>query len=357
MNTQLCGTFSRLTQIMKVTAAQLAALLNGSVEGNPQSWVTRPMPIEAAQQGDFAFLDNPKYEHFAYTTEASILMVSRNFVFNQPVKATLIRVDDVRPALAVLLSQFGAAGHEPAAAEISAQAAVHASATVGTDTSIGAFAVIEAGATIGNHCTIHPQVFVGRDVVIGDYTTLHPGVKIYYGTQIGSYCTIYANAVIGADGFGYAPLPDGGWQKVPQVGNVRIGNKVEIGANCCIDRAAMGSTIIHDGVIMDNLVHIAHGVEIGQNTAMAAQVGIAGSAKIGPNCQLGGQTGIAGHISLAKGTRSQAQSGLGSTIKEENTAVFGSPAIPYNDYVRAYIVFKDLPALAKKVRALEKKSD
>ena len=337
---------------MKVTAAQLAALLNGSVEGNPDTFVTRPMRIEEAQPGDFAFLDNPKYEHFAYSTQASVLMVSRQFTPNQPVQATLLRVDDVRGALAVLLAQFSAT--DTTAPEISAQAAVHSSASVGESTSIGAFVVVEADVRIGNHCTIHPQVFIGKGSVIGDYTVLHPGVKVYHHTQIGAHCTLHANAVIGADGFGYAPLPDGGWQKVPHVGNVVIGNRVEIGANTCVDRAAMGSTLIHDGVIMDNLVHIAHNVEVGENTAMAAQVGVAGSAKIGPNCLLGGQTGIAGHISLAKGTRTQAQSGLGSTIKEEGTAVFGSPAIPYNDYVRAYIVFKDLPALAKKVRALEK---
>ncbi len=338
---------------MKITAAQLAALLGGSVEGDPGATVSRPMPIEEAQNGDFAFLDNPKYAHYAYATKASILMVGRDFTPDQPIAPTLLRVDDVRASLAFLLAKFGETDL-PEVPEVSAQAAVHTTASVGEGSSVGAFAVVEAGAVIGVGCTIYPQTYIGKNAVVGDYTILYPGVKLYHGVVIGHHCIIHSNAVIGADGFGYAPMPDGAWKKVPQVGNVVLGNYVEIGASCCIDRAALGSTLVHDGVKIDNLAHIAHGVEVGAHTAMAAQVGIAGSAKIGPNCQLGGQTGIAGHISLAKGTRTQAQSGLGSTIKEEGTAVFGSPAIPYNDYVRAYIVFKDLPALARRVRALEK---
>jgi UDP-3-O-[3-hydroxymyristoyl] glucosamine N-acyltransferase len=354
MNAQLCATFSIQHQIMKVTAAQLAALLGGSIEGNPNATVSRPMRIEDAVEGDFAFFDNPKYEHYAYTTLASILLVGNDFVPTQPVTTTLLRVTDVRKSLAFLLEQFADANTRPAKAEISAQAAIHPEANIGQGTSIGAFAVLEAGVIIGDNCVIAPQVFLGKNVKIGNNTVLHPGVKVFYDCQIGANCIIHANAVIGADGFGNAPMPDGSWQKIPQVGDVRIGNNVEIGANTCIDRAGMGSTIIHNGVKLDNLVHIAHGVEVGEHTAMAAQVGIAGSAKIGANCQLGGQVGIAGHITLAKGTRLQAQSGVGSTIKVENQAFFGSPAIPYGDYVRAYIVFKELPDLAKRLRALEK---
>lgn len=340
---------------MKVTASQIAALIGGVVEGDPAATVTRPMRIEEAVAGDFAFFDNPKYEHHAYTTGASVLLVSDAFQPTQPVSATMIRVPEVRASLAQLLEYFSSAGNgSKKAAEISPQAFIDPAAQVGNGTAVGHFAVVEAGAVIGDNCVIHPQVFIGRDVRIGNGTVLHSGVKIYAGSLIGDNCLIHANAVIGGDGFGFAPLPDGSWKKVPHVGNVVLENDVEIGANSCVDRAAMGSTLLCKGVKIDNLVHIAHNVEVGENTAMAAQVGIAGSAKIGPNCMLGGQTGVAGHIFLAKGTRTQAQSGIGSNIKEEGTALFGSPAIPYNDYVRSYIVFKQLPELSKKVRALEK---
>jgi UDP-3-O-[3-hydroxymyristoyl] glucosamine N-acyltransferase len=337
---------------MTITASQLAALLGGTIEGNPEASVSRPMPIEEAQNGDFAFLDNPKYEQYAYTTQASILMVARGFAPTQPIAATLLRVDDVRAALVFLLAKFGE-GNAPSVPEISAQAAIHATAVVGEGSSVGAFSVIEAGARIGVGCTIYPQVYIGKNTVVGDHSILYPGVRLYHDVEVGHHCIIHANAVIGADGFGYAPQPDGSWKKIPQVGNVVLGNYVEIGANTCIDRAALGSTTVREGAKLDNLVHIAHGVEVGAHTAMAAQVGVAGSATIGPHCQLGGQAGVAGHISIAKGTLVQAQSGLASSIKEEGTAVFGSPAIPYGDYVRAYIIFKELPALSKRLRAVE----
>lgn len=340
---------------MKITASQLAALTGGTLEGNPDAVVTRPMRIEEAGPGDFAFLDNLKYEHFAYSTGASVLMVSQDFQPSKPVKSTLLRVADVRATLAALLARFGEAAAGENTAEISDRAFVHPEAKTGNGTSIGYFAVVEAGAVIGDNCVIHPQVFIGKNAVIGSNSVIYPGAKIHYDCVVGDRCIIHSNAVIGTDGFGFAPMPDGTWKKVPQVGNVVIENDVEIGANTCIDRAALGSTLIRSGAKIDNLVHIAHNVEVGSNTAMAAQVGIAGSAKIGSNCLLGGQTGIAGHISLADGTRTQAQSGLGSTIKEPGKALFGSPAIDYNDYVRSYVVFKQLPSMAKKLREIEKK--
>jgi UDP-3-O-[3-hydroxymyristoyl] glucosamine N-acyltransferase len=340
---------------MKITASQLAALTGGILEGNPDAVVTRPMRIEDAIPGDFAFLDNPKYEHYAYSTGASVLMVSADFQPTKPVQATLLRVADVRTTLAALLAKFGEANNTGSGGGISDRAYVHPEATVGAGSAVGHFAVVEAGAVIGENCVIHPQVFIGKNTRVGNGTVLHSGVKLQYDCTIGENCIIHANAVIGTDGFGFAPLPDGTWKKVPQVGNVVIENDVEIGANTCIDRAALGSTIIHSGVKLDNLVQIAHNVEVGSNTAMAAQVGVAGSAKIGENCMLGGQSGIAGHISLAKGTRTQAQSGLGMNVTEPGKAFFGSPAIDYNEYVRAYIVFKQLPALAKKLREIEKK--
>ncbi|MFN7326134.1 MAG: UDP-3-O-(3-hydroxymyristoyl)glucosamine N-acyltransferase [Chitinophagales bacterium] len=339
---------------MQITAAQIAALLGGQVEGNPDVVVHRPMRIEEAGPGDFAFFDHPKYEQYAYSTGASILLVGQHFVPVHPITSTLIRVSDVRGALALLLGHFGSAQQASAAPEVSTHAFVHSTAKVGPGSSVGAFSILEEGVEVGADCIIHPQVYLGRNVRIGDGTILYPGVRIYYDSVLGRQCIVHANSVIGSDGFGFAPLPDGSWKKVPQVGNVVIEDEVELGAGACIDRASLGSTIIRRGAKIDNLVHIAHNVEVGAHTVMAAQVGIAGSSKIGPNCMLGGQTGVAGHISLAKGTRTQAQSGVASTVTEEGKALFGTPAIDYNQYIRSFIVFKQLPELAKQVRALLK---
>lgn len=340
---------------MHITAAQLAHILGGALEGDPDAIVRRPARIEEAQSGDFAFLDNPKYEPFAYTTRASVLLVSKQFKPTQPVAATLIRVDDVRSSLALLLEKFhdllSANGIVP---RIDERACVHPEAQLGANTYVGPFAIVEAGAVVGEHCVIHPQTYIGRNVRIGNHCTIHPGVRILHHCVIGDRCTIHPNAVIGSDGFGFAPQDDGSWKRIPHVGNVVIEDDVEIGANACIDRAALGSTFIRSGVKMDNLVHIAHNVEVGKNTAMAAQVGIAGSAKIGENVQLGGQVGVAGHLTIADGTRVQAQSGIASSVKKPNQALFGAPAIDYNDYIRAYIVFKRLPELQKRVDQLER---
>jgi UDP-3-O-[3-hydroxymyristoyl] glucosamine N-acyltransferase len=339
---------------MKVTAAQLAQLLEGSLEGDPAAIIHRPARIEEAREGDFAFLDNVKYEPYAYTTKATVLLVHRSFQPTQPLKPTLIRVDDVRSSLAFLLQKFETENNTNGA-DVSEQASLHKTAKVGIGTSIGAFTVIEEGAVIGNNCVIYPQVFIGRNARIGDGCRLFPGVRVHFDCVIGDNCTLHANAVIGADGFGFAPQEDGTWKKVPQVGNVVIENDVEVGACTCIDRAAIGSTLIHQGAKLDNLIHIAHNAEIGQNTALAAQVGVAGSTRIGDNCQIGGQVGFAGHLSIADGTRIQAQSGLGSSVEKPNTALFGSPAIGYKDFIRSHVVFKQLPALQKKVLELEKK--
>jgi UDP-3-O-[3-hydroxymyristoyl] glucosamine N-acyltransferase len=335
-----------------MNAGQLSQLIQGTLEGNPEEIVTKPARIETAQKGDFAFLDNPKYDHYAYTTQASVLLVSTEFQCAKPLTTTLIRVADVRSALATLLQIFDPPQNHDGG--IDAGASIHPNSHIGSGTQIGAFTIVEAGVSIGRNCLIYPQVYLGKNVAIGDNCTLYPGVRIHHNCEIGDHCTLHANAVIGSDGFGFAPQDNQTWKKIPHVGNTVLENAVEVGANTCIDRAAIGSTIIRSGVKIDNLVHIAHNVEIGPNTVMAAQVGIAGSARIGAHCQLGGQTGVAGHISLADGTRTQAQSGLGSSIKEPNTAVFGSPAIPYKDYVRAYIVFKQLPDIQKQLRTLEK---
>jgi len=339
---------------MKVTAAYLAQLLDGSLDGDPNAQVSRPARIEEATPGDFAFLDNIKYENFAYTTGASVLLVHRSFQPSQPVKPTLIRVDDVRSSLALLLQKFDES-NQSSGASIAANASVHPSAKIGIGASIGAFAVIEEGAIIGTNCIIYPQTYIGRNVHIGDNCRLYPGVRILFDCVIGKNCILHANAVVGSDGFGFAPQEDNTWVKVPQVGNVVLENDVEIGACTCIDRASLGSTVIRAGAKLDNLVHIAHNVEIGKNTALAAQIGIAGSTRLGDNCQIGGQAGFAGHLTIADGTRVQAQSGIGSNITETNSALFGSPAIGYKNFMRSHVVFKHLPELQKKVLELEKR--
>lgn len=340
---------------MTFTAAQIAQLVDGSVEGDPNASVSRPARIEEARDGDFAFLDNPRYEPHAYTTQASILLLHKSFLPSQPVKPTLIRVDDVRGALVKLLPVFDpsvmANGTEKTDA---AKLSIHASARIGVGTTIGAFAVIEEGAVIGSNCIIYPQVYIGRNARIGDGTKLYPGVRVHFDCAVGDNCVLHANAVVGADGFGFAPQKDGTWTKVPQLGNVIIENNVEIGACTCIDRASIGSTVVHSGAKLDNLIHIAHNSVVGSNSVIAAQVGVAGSTRLGKNLQVGGQVGFAGHITVADGTRIQAQSGLASSVTEPGTALFGSPAIGYKDFIRSHVVFKQLPDLQKRVAELEK---
>lgn len=341
---------------MKVTAAQLAQLLNGSLDGDPNTTVYRPARIEEAVEGDFTFLDNVKYESYAYATKASVLLVHRSFKPSQPVRCTLIRVDDVRSSLALLLQKFDGANNGTSnGTAISGEAAINHLSKIGLGTSVGAFVVIEEGAVIGNNCVIYPQVFIGRNARIGDNCRIYPGVRIHFDCVIGDNCVLHANAVIGADGFGFAQQEDKTWKKIPQVGNVVLENNVEVGACTCIDRAALGSTVICEGAKLDNLIHIAHNVDIGKNSALAAQVGVAGSTHLGENVQVGGQVGFAGHISIADGTRIQAQSGLASSVSEPNSALFGSPAIGYKDFIRAHIVFKQLPELQRKLMQMEKK--
>lgn len=338
--------------VMKVTAAHLAELLQGKVEGDPTVSVTKAAPLDAAQAGDLAFVDNPKYEALAATTQASILLVGEAYECPPSLQATLLRVPDVRKSLMVLLEHFSHKnGTSPS---ISPQAYVHPQAKLGEGVTIGAYAVVEAGAVIGDYCTLYPQVYVGRNVHIGQGSTLHAGVRVLYDCLVGERCVLAANAVVGSDGFGYLPQPDKTWKKVPHVGNVILENDVEIGACTCIDRATLGSTVVRAGTKLDNMVHLAHNVEVGPNTVMAAQVGVAGSTKIGAHVQVGGQAGFAGHISIADGTRIQGQSGISGNIEEKNTALFGSPAIGYNDFVRSHIVFKHLPDIQRKLFALEK---
>ncbi|MCB0523504.1 MAG: UDP-3-O-(3-hydroxymyristoyl)glucosamine N-acyltransferase [Saprospiraceae bacterium] len=340
---------------MTFTAAQIAQIIGGSVEGDPKASVTRPARIEDAVEGDFVFLDHPKYEPFAYSTQASILLLNKSFAAAKPIKPTLIRVDDVRGALVKLLPVFDESlNSNPAALAEKEQLSIHPDAQIGAGTTIGAFAVIQEGAVIGSNCIIYPQVFIGRNARIGDGCRIYPGVRIHFDCVIGNNCVLHANAVIGADGFGFAPQEDGSWNKVPQLGNVVLEDDVEIGACTCIDRASIGSTLIHKGVKLDNLIHIAHNSEVGENSVLAAQVGVAGSTHLGKGLQVGGQAGFAGHLKIADGTRIQAQSGLATNITEPNTALFGSPAIGYRDFIRSHVVFKHLPELQRKVAELEK---
>lgn len=336
---------------MQISAKELSTILNGTLEGNPDVLVSKPSKIEEGTEGTITFLGNPKYESFAYTTRASILLVSKDFVPAKPIQATLIRVDDVYASIAFLLDQFGKQTQQNSG--ISDKAHIHSTASVGNNTSIGAFSVVEELAVIGSDCQIYPQVYIGKNVRIGNHVTLYPGVKIYHECTIGDHCILHANVVIGSDGFGFAPTEDGSYKKIAQIGNVAIESNVEIGANTVIDRATMGSTHIRSGVKLDNLIQIAHNVEIGNNTVIAAQTGIAGSTRIGKNGMIGGQVGFAGHLQIADGVKIQAQTGVGTNIKKPNTALYGSPALGYHEYLRAYAIFKNLPALAKQVRDLE----
>jgi len=338
---------------MQLSAGALAQLLNGSVEGNPDVLVDRPCKIEEGEPGAISFLGNLKYEEYAYTTQASILLVDRDFKAKSPIAATLVRVDNVYEAIQQLLQQFGQTTQR--AAIISKQAAIHDTAEIGQEVSVGDFAVLSEGVKVGAGSNIGAQVFLGAKVEVGKNVLIYPGVKIYANCKIGDDVILHANVVVGSDGFGFVPQKDGHYEKISHVGNVVIEDQVEIGANSTIDRATMGSTRIKQGVKLDNLVQVGHNVVIGEHTVIAAQTGIAGSTKIGKHCRIGGQVGFVGHVTIADGTQIQAQSGIASAVKEPGTALFGSPAIAYRDYIRSYAVFKKLPELYKRFNLLEKK--
>lgn len=341
---------------MQLSAKELAALLEGSIEGNPDVLVNRPGKIEEGQAGEITFLGNDKYEPFIYTTQASVVLVNKDFSPRQAIQATLIRVENVYASLAFLLDKFGAQTAARTAGEgISPQASIHPEAQIGQGVSIGPFAVVEAGAAIGDGAKIGAQVFVGQGAAVGEGSVLYPGVRILHDCRVGARCILHANAVVGSDGFGFAPQPDGTYKKIAQIGNVVIEDDVEIGAGTTIDRASLGSTILRKGVKLDNLIQVAHNVEIGENTVIAAQVGIAGSTKIGRNCRIAGQVGFIGHVTIADNTSIQAQSGVAQNVTESGTIICGYPAFAYRDYIRSHAVFKRLPELDKKVKQLEDK--
>jgi UDP-3-O-[3-hydroxymyristoyl] glucosamine N-acyltransferase len=315
--------------------------------------VWKPARIEEGEEGSISFLSNPKYTDYAYTSKSSVLLVGREFIQEKPISATLIRVENVPLAVSFLMEKFQEQSAK-APSIIDKQASLATDVVTGENVSVGAFSYIGAGTKIGKNSRIYPQVFIDENVEIGENVTLYAGVKIFKDCKIGNNAVIHAGTVIGSDGFGFAPQADGTYKKIPQLGNVVIGNDVEIGANTVIDRAVMGSTVIADGVKLDNLIQVAHNVYIGENTVIAAQAGIAGSTKLGKNCMIGGQAGFVGHIQIADKVKVQAQSGVASSIPEEGKAVYGSPALPYKDYLRAYALFKNFPDLEKRLRALEK---
>lgn len=340
---------------MKITAKEISLLLGGTIEGNPDVWVDGPARIEEGRPGALSFFDDARYAEYAYSTKSSVLLVSQDFVPEKPISATLIRVPHVRTALTTLFEKFSEAQRNNASQERSSHAFIHTAAKVAEGVSVLPFAYVAEGANIGEGTHLGPQSFVGKDVLIGKNCWIGPGVKIYHACVLGNNVIVHANTVIGSDGFGFAPQADGSFKKIPQLGNVMIGDNVEIGANCAIDRAVMGSTVLQNGVKLDNLIQIAHNVNIGENTAIAAQAGIAGSTTIGAGCLIGGQAGFVGHIKIADGVKVQAQSGVNKSITEPNSAVYGSPALSYQDFLRAYSVFRNLPDLLKRVLSLEKK--
>lgn len=341
---------------MQFTAGQIAALINGRTEGNPEVTVSDIAKIEEARPETLCFIANPKYESYIYDTAASVVIVNDAFKLEKPVSPTLIRVPDAYAAFALLLEKYNEIMQAGAnLTGIQQPSYISESAKHGKEVYIGAFAYIGNNVVLGNHVKIHPNAYIGDNVIIGDYSVINAGVKIYHNCSIGARVTIHAGSVIGADGFGFAPQADGSYKKVPQLGNVLIEDYVEIGANTTIDRATMGSTIIRKGVKLDNLVQIAHNVEIGENTAIAAQTGISGSTKIGKCCVIGGQVGIVGHLHIADGTKINAQSGLSKSISKSGTALNGSPAFDYKSSLKSQAIFRNLPEILQRLQDLEER--
>jgi len=336
---------------LKFTAAQIAGILEGEVEGNPEVEVSKLSKIEEGIPESLSFLSNPKYTQYIYTTKASAVIVDKNFKAENRINTTLIRVDDAYKSFSKLLEYYNQVKMNKTGIE--QPVFISENANYGKNIYIGAFAYISDSVKIGDNVKIYPNVYIGDNVIIANNVTLFSGAKIYSDTQIGNNCVIHSSAILGADGFGFSPNEKGEFIKVPQTGNVIIEDNVDIGAATSIDRATLGSTIIRKGVKLDNQIQIAHNVEIGENTVIAAQTGIAGSTKIGKNCMIGGQVGIAGHLSIGNNVRIQAQSGIGRNVKDNET-LQGSPALTYNDYNKSYVHFKNLPKIINRLITIEK---
>jgi UDP-3-O-[3-hydroxymyristoyl] glucosamine N-acyltransferase len=338
---------------MKISVEQIAFLISGIVDGDPTATIHTAGKIENANKGEIAFYSNPKYEEYIYSTNATAVIVQHNFKPKKPINTTLIRVDDPYSAFSKLLEEYQKMIKEE-------KIGVEEPSFVGNGTTIGERIFRGAFSYIGHHCHIgsdvkvYPQVWIGENVTVGNDTIIFSGAKIYPGSVIGANCVIHAGAVIGSDGFGFAPQADGTYKTIPQLGNVILEDNVSIGANTTIDCATTGSTIIRKGTKLDNLVMVAHNVEIGANTVIAAQAGISGSSKLGNNCILGGQVGIAGHLHIAGKTSFAAQSGMMKNVAQENTVWLGSPAFENKQYLRSYSIFRNLPDLKERISKLEK---
>ncbi|MCD4770496.1 MAG: UDP-3-O-(3-hydroxymyristoyl)glucosamine N-acyltransferase [Bacteroidales bacterium] len=337
---------------MKFNAKKIADYLNGEVEGDHNIEISTVARIEEGHRGALSFLSNMNYEKYIYTTKSSIVLVNRDFTPTSPLKATLIRVDNAYESFASLLQLYQ--DSIPGRKGIHKSAVIEDSAKIGEDIYIGAMAYIGENVVLGDRCSVYSHVSIENDTRIGEDSIFYSGVKVYHDSVIGKGCIIHAGSVIGSDGFGFAPSSANDYRKIPQVGNVILEDKVEVGANSVVDRATMGSTIIRKGVKIDNLVQIGHNVEIGENSVMAGQSGVAGSTKVGKNCMFGGQVGITGHVTIADGTKAAAQSGINSHIKKENTTVYGSPALEYRHFQKSYIVFRRLSELKDQVDLMAK---
>jgi len=338
---------------MKFTAEQIAGILDGDIVGNPHAEVHTLSKIEEGTDGSLTFLANPKYLNYIYSTQASITIVNRTFEPDNEISTTLIKVDDAYQAFSKVLEYYNQV--KLMKSGIEQPSVISEGATYGEGLYLGSFCYVGKNVKIGSNVKIYPNTFVGDNVTIGDNTILFAGVRIYSETIIGSNCTIHSGAIIGSDGFGFAPNEDGTYSKIPQIGNVIIEDNVDIGSCTTVDRATLGSTIIRSGVKLDNQIQIAHNVVIGENTVIASQTGVAGSAKIGSNCVIGGQVGIVGHITIGNNVRIQAQSGVGKSIPD-GEIVQGSPAMPYNDFSKSYVHFRNLPKIINDIDDLKQQN-
>ncbi|HPT14784.1 MAG TPA: UDP-3-O-(3-hydroxymyristoyl)glucosamine N-acyltransferase [Bacteroidales bacterium] len=338
---------------MEFKAREIAAMIGGIIEGNPEIVITKLSKIEDGEPGSLSFLANPKYEPYIYTTKAAVVIIRSDFKAEQPLPCSVIKVDDPYTAIAVLLDMYSKM-YKPRTG-ISSLAFISASAKTGKDIFIGEFVYVGENVVIADDVKIYPQVYLGDNVKVGEGTILYPGVKIYHDCEIGKNCTIHAGVVLGADGFGFAPQDDNNYMKIAQIGNVIIEDNVEIGANTTIDRATMGSTTIRKGVKLDNLIQVGHNGEVGENTVIAAQTGIAGSTRVGRNCMIGGQVGFAGHISIADDVKIGAQAGVPNNVTKPGTILLGAPAIEIGRFRRSIAIFNNLEKLVQRVSELEKK--
>jgi UDP-3-O-[3-hydroxymyristoyl] glucosamine N-acyltransferase len=341
---------------MEFTVQQIAEVLQGEVKGDASQKIYQVGKIQEAKPGEIAFLSNMKYENYAYTTQASALIVNRDFQPRRPITTTLILVENAYTAITTLLEQYQKLTKKNKRG-IETPSYISPTAKYGENIYLGAFAYLGDHVQVGQNVQIYPQAYIGDHVRIGDGTTIYAGAKVYAGSVIGRNCIIHAGAVIGSDGFGFAPQTDGTYRAIPQLGHVVLEDQVEIGANTTIDRATMGATHVGEGVKLDNLVQVGHNVKLGKNTVIAALTGISGSSELGENCIVGGQVGISGHLQIAPRTSIGPQAGIMKTIKEEGTALVGSPAFDVKEYFKAYAVFRKMPSLIRQLENLVKESD